>query len=227
MTKITKRINIVVLAGLVATSAAFTVPSVSAQSFDGADRGGRGGHQGGPRGGGQGGDRLAKAFEHLDENSDGVLVLSELTANIDARAEKLLEKKDADENGSLSLAEFSTNRRGEVRDLSGIAEEIVQCVTDLKAESGDENIQVPSVDDFQSPEQHFNALDTSVDGALDLAELQAGGLNKATAKFNHMDADEDGQVSQEEFAAAHLVKQASKKAIRECVHQINDEEGIL
>ena len=219
MTKITQRINIAVLAGLVATSAVLTIPQAMAE-----DRGGRGGHHGGPKGDrGDKGDRLAKVFARIDENEDGVLTLVELTAKVDDKAAKKLEKKDADEDGSLSFEEFSTNRRGEVRDLSEIADEIIQCVADLKEESGNEDIVVPTADNFKSPEQRFNDLDTSGDAALDLAELQAGGLAKATTRFNNMDGDEDGAVTMDEFAAAHKAKRATKKAVRQCVHEINDD----
>jgi Ca2+-binding EF-hand superfamily protein len=217
MTKISKRINVAILAGIVATSAVLTAPSALAD---------RGGKRGGPKGDRGGEQRLAKMFERMDENSDGVLTLAEMTAKVDAKAEKMLSKKDADEDGVLSLEEFSTNKRGEVRDLSDIADEIVQCVADLKEESGNADIQVPTADSFKSPQARFDGLDSSADGALDLAELQAGGLAKASDRFAKTDADENGEVTIEEFGAAHKAHRATKRAVRQCVHEINDDSEV-
>lgn len=216
MTKINKCFNVAIVAGIVASSVLAT-PAALAE---------RGGKRGGPKGDRGSEQRLVKMFERADENADGVLSLAEMTANVDAKAEKKLSKKDADENGSLSLTEFSTNRRGEVRDLTDIADEIVQCVTDLKAEEGNEDIVVPTADQFQSPEDRFNAIDTSGDGEIDLTELQDAGLAKATDRFNAMDADENGEVSQEEFVAAHKSSHATRKAVRQCVNEINDAEEV-
>lgn len=214
MTKIFNRINVGILAAIMASSAAFAPQAL-------AERGGR---HGGPKGDRGGEQRLAKMFERADSNSDGVLTLAEMTVKVDEKAQKMLQKKDADEDGVLSLTEFTTNKRGEMADLSDIAAEIVQCVSELGAENPD--ITVPTADMFVSPQARFEALDTSGDGVLDLAELQDGGLAKATARFEHMDGNDDAQVSLEEFTNAHKSHRATKKAIRQCVHEINDNEDL-
>ncbi len=222
MTKFTKRLNIAVLAGLVATTAVLSVPQAMAE--DSADRGPRGGgHHGGPKGG-NGEARLAKMFARLDVNEDGALSLTELTDPTAAKAEKTLARKDADEDGVLSLEEMQRNRHGNAVDLSAIADEIVTCVTDLAAENAD--IVVPAADSFKSAAERFAEVDTSGDGSLDLAELQAAGLTKATNAFGRMDADEDGSVTAEEFGAAHKSRRATKGAIRQCVHELNDDGEV-
>ncbi|NQZ07150.1 MAG: hypothetical protein HRT35_08310 [Algicola sp.] len=223
MTKITKRLNVAVLTGLIATTVAFSIPQALA-----ADRGGKG-----PKGGGhhqgegrKGGDRLAKAFARLDVNEDGVLSLVEMTDPTAAKAAKMLARKDTDENGVLSAEEMQSNRHGNAVDLSAIADEIITCVTDLAAEAGNEGLIVPTADSFKSAEDRFAEVDTSGDGSVDLTELEAAGLTKATNGFNHMDADEDGSVTTEEFGAANKARRATKKAIRQCVQEINDDGEV-
>ncbi len=209
MTKITKRFNIALLASLVATTVA-VIPQVSAAQ----DANARGGHRGG----------ADKMFARLDTNADGELSLTELTDPAAAKAEKKLSRKDTDEDGALSLTEFQQNRHGNVVDLSAIADEIVQCVADLKAETGDDNIVVPSADSFMSSEARFAAIDSDEDGGIDLAELEDAMLSNATDAFTAMDADEGGAVSNDEFTAHKATRKATKKAIRLCVEDINDAE---
>ena len=223
MTTITKRFNTAVLATVIAAASCMTAGQVVAADDVSARGGHHGGGKGGPRGGKKGGDRGAKMFARLDVNEDGLLSLAEMTDPVAAKAEKKLTRKDANEDGSLSLEEYTANRHGNAVDLTAIADDIVQCVSDLKAETEDENIVVPTADSFKSPADRFAALDTSDDGAVDLAELEAAGLAKATEKHTSMDADEDGGVSLEEFTAAGAKKRATKKAVRQCVHEINDD----
>jgi Ca2+-binding EF-hand superfamily protein len=108
--------------------------------------------------------------------------------------------------------------------LSVIADEIVLCVSDLKAESGDDNINVPSADSFISKEERFNTIDADANGAVDLSELQAAMVTKATSVFDMMDANSDSVVSLDEFTAASESKKATKKAIRQCIQELTDED---
>jgi Ca2+-binding EF-hand superfamily protein len=208
MTKITKRLNVAVLTGLIAATAAFSIPQALA-----ADRGGKG-----PKGG----DRLAKTFARLDVNEDGALSWVEMTDPTVAKAAKILARKDADENGVLSAEEMQRNRHGNAVDLSAIADDIITCVTDLAAEPGNEGLVVPTADSFKSSEARFVEVDTSGDGSVDLTELEVAVINKASNGFNNMDADEDGAVTTQEFGAANKSRRATKKSIRQCVQEIHD-----
>lgn len=215
MTKMTKKLNVTLVATLVA--AAMAIPSAMAD-----DRGGRGG-KGGKGGKGQ---RIEKMFERIDANQDGVLSLTEMTDPVAEKAAKKLARKDADEDGFLTAEELQSNRHGNTVDLSAIAAEIVQCVTDLKAQTQDDNITVPDAASFVSAEARFDALDSSDDGLVDLAELEAGGLVKANDAFTNMDADADGSVTKDEFVAAHQSRRATKKAIRQCVQELTDDGEV-
>jgi len=217
MTSITKRLNVAIISGLVA--AALATPAM-------AERGGRGGHDkpGGERS--ERGNRAEKVFNRIDANEDGVLSLAEMTDPVAAKAEKKLARKDSDEDGMLNAEEMQKNRHGNAVDLSAIGAEIVQCVSDIKETTGNDDIVVPTADSFQSAEDKFNAVDTSGDGLVDLTELTAAMINKANGKFTAMDADVDGSVTLDEFKASHQTHRATKKAVRECVRELTDEGEV-
>lgn len=217
MTTFSKRLNVALISGLVA--AALSTPAM-------ADRGGRGGGERPSGDRGDRGNRIEKVFTRIDANEDSVISLVEMTDPIPAKAEKKLARKDKDEDGVLSAEELQKNRHGDAPDLSAIADEIVQCVSDIKETTGDADIVVPSADSFVSAEDRFDAIDTSDDGFVDLAELTAAMEGKANDKFTNMDADESGDVTLEEFTAAHKSHRATKKAIRECVRELTDDEEV-
>jgi Ca2+-binding EF-hand superfamily protein len=177
----------------------------------------------GPRGGGE--RSAERLFERLDSSEDGVVTLDEFTAKTETRAERRFNRKDADDDGFISLEEATTNRRGEAReDLSDLADDIIACVTDLAAE--DDNIVVPDADNFASPEERFNAVDTSGDGVLSLEEVQASAMDKATAAFDNMDSDASGDVTLEEFQAAGEKRRATRQAIRSCIEELDTDDVI-
>ena len=208
MTNLTKKINPVVLASILAT----TILSMSqAAAFDRGDRGGQRGTGG---------------FTRIDVDQDGLLSLEELTSPMMARSTRKFNRKDSDEDGFLTLEEFQQTRNDTSLNLADIADEIVQCVSDVKAESGDENIMVPTADQFMSVEDKFANMDADSDGLISLDELQAKVTDKIAMSFITMDLDADNFVSEEEFNAANLVRSATKQAIRQCIDEINADEII-
>lgn len=177
----------------------------------------------GPRGNGE--RSAERAFERLDSSEDGLITLDEFTAKTEARTERRFNRKDTDDDGFISLEEATTNRRGEERaDYSDIADEIVTCVTELADE--DNTIVVPDADKFSSPEDRFNAVDTSGDGVLSLEEVQTNAMDKATSAFDTMDADASGDVTLEEFEAAATSRRATRKAIRSCIEDLESEDIV-
>ncbi|PAJ74775.1 hypothetical protein CJF42_08835 [Pseudoalteromonas sp. NBT06-2] len=209
MTKITKQINIAVLTGLISITAVFSAPQVLAEK---KQKGGKRGHS------------AEQKFNRIDVDQSSEITLAEMTEPTVAKAEKKLTRKDKDQDGVLSLEEFSQSRHGNAIDLSAIADEIVLCVSDLKSETGDENIIVPSADSFLSKEEKFNTIDADANGAIDLSELEAAMETKATSVFDMMDTDESSSVNLDEFTAASESKKATKKAIHQCVQELTDED---
>jgi Ca2+-binding EF-hand superfamily protein len=205
MINMTKKINPVVLASVLAT----TILSMSqAAAFE------------------RGGQRGAGGFTRMDVDQDGLLSLEEMTAPMMAKSTKKFTRKDTDEDGSLTLEEFQQRRNGTAVNLAEIANELVQCVSDAKTESGDENIMIPSVDQFLSIEDKFANIDTDSDGVISLEELQTKITDKVAMAFITMDENADNFVSEEEFNAASIVRSATKQAIRQCLDEINADEII-
>lgn len=175
------------------------------------------------RGGHAKGDFLQSRFDRIDTSGDGMIDLSEFQIRKANAAERAFNRKDRDDDGLLTLEEATTTRRGEANDYSDIAADIVTCVADKKAETGDDNIEVPAESQFQSPQDRFNDIDTSGDGLLDFAEFEMHKQAKQEQKFIDMDTDVDTFVTFEEFSAAHDVRRATRRAIRACINELSEE----
>jgi Ca2+-binding EF-hand superfamily protein len=210
MTIITKYLKISILASVVAATSILSISSVSA--FEAPKRGAQ---------------QAENMFARLDANLDEILSLNEMTDPISARAAKLLGRKDKDLDSLLTLEEMQKRHSENSHDLTEIAEEIVLCVSEIKAATGNEAIDIPSVDHFKSAEEKFSSADTSGDGFIDLDELQNVMLTKANNGFTAMDSNEDGSVTNEEFNTHLSARLATKEAIRGCIKEIQDVEDIL
>jgi len=210
MTKIIKRLNIAVFSSVVAATSILSASSVLA--FEP------------PRGGAQ---QAENSFARLDVDLDGVISLNEMTDPVAERAASMLSRKDADQDSLLTIEEMQKRRRGNAIDLTLIAEEIVQCVSEVKEATANDAIEVPSVDDFKTSEEKFTLADTSADGFIDLSELESIMLTKANNRFTAMDSDDDGMITNEEYLAHVESRQATKEAIRGCVKDIQDSDDII
>lgn len=164
------------------------------------------------------------AFTRLDTDLSGTLTVEELTAPAATKAENKFSRKDADADGFMTFEEATAGR--EPVDYSDIAEDIATCVAEVKEETGDESIVVPDAANYQSPQEKFDAKDTSGDGLVDLAEMQAAAEASATEKFNNLDSDANGDVSLEEFTAAKESRKATRRAIKSCIDELTAEEGF-
>ncbi|WP_281556795.1 hypothetical protein [Thalassomonas sp. RHCl1] len=205
MSMIKKSVNFVVIAGFITTATALSISQSIA--FE------RGHHRG------NGG------FDRLDTNADTVLSLDEMTAAAESKAAKMLTRKDSDEDGLLSLEEFQQGRNGVIADYSDLADDIVECVAGLQEENAD--IVVPDADNFLSPEDKFDALDTSDDGFVDGDELAVAKVAKATERFTSLDTDEDGSVTEAEYEAAKVSRSATRQAVRECIADLSAEDEAV
>lgn len=177
----------------------------------------------GPRG--KGGDRTGKTFERLDADQNGVLTVDELTEKALEKADKRFERKDADDDGFLTFEE-ATSGREEPLDLSDYIDDIALCVADIKAETGDESIEDIDAEAYQSSQEKFDNTDTSGDGLIDLAEMQASATEKASVQFAKMDADESGDVTLEEFTAHEESRKATRRVVKSCIDEVLDEGEI-
>jgi hypothetical protein len=178
--------------------------------------------RGKPKGPAADGHRGHAQFVRLDTSGDGFLQFDEMLLPALNKAETKFNRKDVDQDGFLTFTEASNGR--EPRDLSAIAAEIVQCVADLKADTGNELIVVPDANQFTSPEQKFANVDTSGDELLELAEVQAAVESKIVKAFSAMESDGDGQISLAEFKAIKQIRHATHRAIKTCVDEIQADD---
>lgn len=220
MSKTTRQLSTILFTGLISATLTLSAGQVM------ADESRRHGQQGSEqmKGGLDNEARGEQMFARLDVDESGELSLNELLDGSATRAEKKFNRKDSDENGVLSLEEFSQNFRGNSLDLSAIADDIVLCVADLKADTDNDDIIVPSADDFTSMEDKFNAMDTSGDGELDLAEYQSAKAALVSDSFTLMDTDDSLSISLDEFTAFKATKYASREAICQCIKELIDED---
>lgn len=165
-------------------------------------------------------------FSRIDANEDGVLELDELLAPVADKAEQSFTKKDTDEDGFLSFEEATTSKRKSA-DLSDIAEEVALCVTDASAADETGLTQAISADRFTSKEDRFATADTSGDEVLDLIEVQEAKTAKATLEFEAMDANDNGQVSKEEFVQSKQQAKATRQAVKTCIDELTEEEEAI
>lgn len=174
---------------------------------------------------------MAKGGKHkgglnrIDTNGDGMIELTEATDAAVARVAKFFDHVDTDASGTVDFTEFSETRRGGT-DLTVYADEIVQCVADVKEELGSTTIQVPTADMFLSPEDKFAMRDTDGDELITVAEAEASAAAKATEKFTNNDADADGFVTKEEMKAGRMENKGTKRVVRNCIKEVTEEGEI-
>jgi Ca2+-binding EF-hand superfamily protein len=177
------------------------------------------------------GTRLADKFTALDRDSDGKLTREELRAmkgmkgtkgdkrgegrhagkgghmkDPAARATKMLERRDADKNGALSLSEVQGSRLADKfamvdtdKDGSLAREEL----TAMKGRGGKAGEGHHDKDPGARAAKLFEKRDADNSGSLSAAELQGSRMSE---KFAAIDADKDGSLTRDElvaFKAAH------------------------
>ena len=179
------------------------------------------------RGDRNGGGR-AGGFNSADTNQDGALDLDEMIAAATTKVETKFSEKDTDQDGFVTFDEFTASGRASL-DLTEYAVDIVQCVSDLKEELGSETIQVPAVEDFKSPQEKFDDIDTNLDGLVELTEAIDAATAKASEKFQTLDTDEDGLVTKEEKKAHAEAHKGTRRAIKTCIKEITegDDDSVL
>jgi hypothetical protein len=169
--------------------------------------------------------KTTQQFNRLDTNEDEILALSELLTPALIKTENKFNSADTDEDGFLTFEEATAGLYGN-NGLSGIAEEIVQCVADTVAETANELINELTVDNFQSPQDKFDNKDTSLDSLLDLTEMLDAKTAQVTSTFANMDNDGSDTVSFDEYLLYKQQRQATRRAVKSCVDELTDDEEV-
>jgi len=139
------------------------------------------------------GEKRAKAkFAAIDSNGDGSVSEAEFMAARDARKERTMKRRDMNGDGQLDKEDRKARKKMRKKMRKKIHEK-------MKANKGE-----------HKGNKHAGGrpkIDTNGDGAIDLAEHQAA----ASARFAHMDKNDDGVLSADE--------QHSSKGMRGKKHQ--------
>lgn len=154
--------------------------------------------------------RLANRFDRMDADDSGAVTIDEFLAMPLERADRRFDRADSDDDGLISLAEF-TDRPERTRNPDIDPEEVRACV---EAELGEALPERPD------RETVFAELDTSGDGFLDQAEATAGATSRLTVKFNDLDADSDGGVTEAELEASVEAHSELRQIRRACVEEL-------
>ena len=140
--------------------------------------------------------QAAKMFERIDFNKDGKID----KADRDARMAERFKQMDTDGSGEVSLAEMTAARearqekrmeRMAMRADRGTGEP----GTRMGGKRGGRGMGMRGHGGMRGG---MMRLDADKDGAITLAEFEAGALER----FNRHDANKDGKITQEERAAA-------------------------
>lgn len=128
-----------------------------------------------------------------------------------ARLEKMLERIDTDQSGSISFEEFASrgNERFTKRDADGDGI-ITQEERDAARAALSSKKQKRQARMEEMAERRLQEIDTNSDGSISRAEHDA----HQKTLFNRLDEDGSGDVSQAEFAAEMEERRANRKGKR-------------
>lgn len=157
---------------------------------------------------------IQEAFDALDTNKDGVVSAAELAAAAksassnasgDSGSSDFLGQSDSNDDGSLSLDEFTSG-------VKNVEKQLMQAFDQMKVNGG--MPPPPPQGGAQASDkqlgQVFDALDTNKDGVVSATELaaaktdgDAGSDSAGLADFlSQSDSDGDGSLSLDEFKAS-------------------------
>lgn len=160
--------------------------------------------------------KVGRIFNAVDTDGSDTITLDEWLVKSTAKAERHFARIDSDDDSLISLEEFlaAGHHRGE-----GIDRDAVRaCVADA---SGDELPERPDRNTV------FGEIDTNDDGFIDLDELVAAKTEKATDRFNAIDADGDGAITKQELAEALSQHRERRRAVRECVEDQRETDELI
>ena len=141
--------------------------------------------------------QAARMFERIDFNKDGRID----KADRDARMAERFKKMDTDGSGEVSLAEMTAAREArQAKRAERMAMRADRGPGEPGARMGGKMRGGPKMGmrGGRGMRGGMMRLDANQDGAITLAEFEAGALER----FNRHDADKDGKITQEERAAA-------------------------
>ena len=132
-----------------------------------------------------------KMFDALDANSDGQLTQKELSNMHQAMRRMRFDGADADNDGQIAKQEFMDS-----------AQKRAERMFDHMDANDDGVLDADEAKPRYRGPQHASGTDADKSHHKDGKKMGGHGANKAERMFKHMDNDDDGQVSRDEFSQA-------------------------
>ncbi len=196
------------LKNLAATTLVFAVATSAtvAYAFPGGDRGPHRGERGGsPE------QKAERMFAALDADASETVTLDEWLAKPTEKAGNQFDRIDADDDALISLEEFLATKGPRGGDRPEIDRDAVRACAE--ASLGSDAPERPD------RETIFANADIDDSGFLDTDEFLAAKTERATTKFNLVDANADGAITLEELTDSLGTQRERRSIIRECVQE--------
>ena len=162
--------------------------------------------------------KVKRIFNALDLDDSDTITLDEWLVKTTKKAEKHFDRIDANDDNLISLEEFLAVGDDRDKDLEVDSEAIRACVADATGEAAPERADRNTA---------FDRIDTNDDGFIDPDEFLAAKTEKASAKFNAIDADGDGAITKQELAEALKHLRELKRARRDCVEDQREADDLI
>ncbi len=137
----------------------------------------------------------ARMIERMDTDASGTISLAEYTEARSARLERKFDRRDKNDDGSIT--EDEVGRR------NANSSELRECIQASLGESGK-----------PTWEERLAEVDTDFDGAIDLGEFTTAAIAKAQENFASIDSDASGDITEAEIAAARETRKAERQQKR-------------
>lgn len=161
--------------------------------------------------------KVNRIFNALDTDGNDIITLDEYLAKTTEKAAHQFDRIDTDDDELISLEEFLA-----VHDHDDRPDVDRDAVRACVAEQSDADVT-----EQPDRETHFAELDTNDDGYIDYDEFLVAKTDKATDRFNHIDADGDGGITKKEMAKALMQHHERRSVRRDCVEEQQEVEELL
>lgn len=168
------------------------------------------GDQGGEQAGTRGEISISDIMSRMDYDGDGIISSDDLVNQSIERSEKHFERMDSDQDGLVSYEEMTSRERRRTQNDSIDEDALKQCIEETTGVSLHTRL---------TAEEAFLAADSNADDYLSLDEFQDDRAAHAQSRFDEIDSNSDGTLSEEEISLHIEERQAVREAHKSCVDE--------